>query len=798
MARAPGAEPGPCQRLWPAEMVGGGAWRLEEPGCPVPTSLPTLTRLLEQRLAPARQPEEPHVRRAFWEIILAAATRAWETVSGSLRDSARGGEIYEHLLSYLVLAAERLFLHYLRLMRSSRRRAVFTEQANLTRFRAQLALDCATYFDVAAVRQQLITEMKRPAARGLRRAESSRRATRGCRLGVTVSHLLRLTWPSTPSSWEKLMMDIKELEDIPSPDLSRVPRWLSVGRMQFPLSALRNLPCKAIRTPCPQPSRSDGCPGTQQPKAGSRSLPDLREGRQLLDELGLPRPPRRRSPVVLDCCREPEAAGSGSAALAVAEDLRWLTQQAARRELSEDLRLPPLLAVLTRRSQDDARLQRLRAQLRQEELAPPPRPTRPPAASLLARPSLAAKVAALQVPGRAFVDVVTLQGFAPLCSDLLGDPHTASADALDAGLCPGREVQEVYTELAKNLPSEQLRFDCEPLVQPSATDRDLFCSAASEAQEELVINAELSKTLPAVWHGSEAPAAPEPAPRNVPWKQRGSWHQWWKTTFGFDDYLKFISTAETDYLHVIFHLHGQASEEEEEPVAPPVCQEQREREPEQRAPRGSSGAEQFVPGLWKPGTLGEPGPPGETRLLQKRLERLWAVLHVSGREKLDMAIKYSCGAGYARLPAALEAWEAAASHIQERELLLAHLEALEETASDPNRFFELTPGSCETRAGEAWARRRLHAAIARRDAVLSAALRTIRAKFGDTVTFKGRPYLEKMRWDKVEMLYWLQQGRRAGLLDRDPRRQPEPAGRLPQLAPLGVTAPARLAGSSWS
>ncbi|XP_068779752.1 coiled-coil domain-containing protein 87 [Struthio camelus] len=809
MAQAPGAEPGPRQRLRSAEAAGGSARRPEEPGCPVPTSLPALTQLLEQRLAPARQPEEPRVRRAFWEIILAAATRAWEAAGSSPRHPARGraadGEIHRRLVSYLVLAAERLFLHYLRLMRRSRRRAVFTEQANLTRFCAQLALDCAAYFDVAAVRHQLVAEMKRPATRDLRSAESGRRGARGCRLGVTVSHLLRLTRPPAPSSREKLAMDIRELENIPSPDLSRVPRWLSAEQTGFPLSALRHLPCEAIRTPCPQPPSSEGHAGTERPKPGSRSVPDLREGRRLLDELGLPRPPRRLSPLVLARRREPEEAGSCLAALAVAEDLRWLTRRAAGQELSGDLQLPPLLAALTRRSQDDARLRHLRAQLRQEEPAAPlqPVPPQPPAAHPLALPGLGVKAAAPRVPRRAFVDAVTLQGFGPLCSDLLSDPHAALADALDAGLCPGREVQEVYAEMVKNLPGERLRFDREPLVEPWATDRDLFHSLASTtppgAREEPAINVELSKTLPAAWHGSEAPAAPAPAPRNVPWKQRGSWHEWWKATFVFDDYLKFVSTAETDYLHVIFHLRERAGEEE--PETPPVCPEQEQREKErtaqaaeQRAPRDGSGAEQFVPGLWKPGTSGEPGASRETRLLQKRLERLWAVLHVSGREKLDMAIKYSCGAGYARLPAALEAWEAAAGRIQERELLLAHLEVLEETASDPNRFFERKPGSSEARAGEARARRRLHAAIARRDAALSAALRTIRAKFGDTVTFKGRPYLEKMRWDKVEMLYWLQQGRRAGLPGRELWRRGERAGgRLP---PLGDEAPARLAGGS--
>ncbi|XP_064359299.1 coiled-coil domain-containing protein 87 [Dromaius novaehollandiae] len=647
MAQAPRAKPGP-------QPAGGGAQRPEEPGCPVPTSLPVPTRLLEQCLAPARQPEEPRVRRAFCDTILAA-------------------------------------------------------------------------------------------------------------------------------SRERLATDVRELGSIPSPDLSRVPHWLSAGGTRFPLSALRELPCEAIRTACPQPSCSDRRPGAERPEPGSCSLPDLREGRRLLDELGLPRPPRRLSPLALAPRGEPEAAGSLAA---VAEDLRRLTQRAVEREPGEDPRLPPLLAALTRRSQDDARLRRLRAQLRQDEPPPPPpaRP-RPPGTP---RPIPAARAAVLRVPGRASAAAVTLRGFAPLCGDLLRDPHAA---ALDAGLCPGAEVREVYAELRKILPGERLRFDREPLVQPSAADRDLSSAALPRAREELPINAELRTALPAARHGSEAPAAPG----NAPWKQRGSWQRCWKSAFGFDDYLKFVSTAETDYLHVIFSLRGRAGEEEEAAAATRVCREQRElppQEAEQRAPRGSSGAEPFEPGLWKPG---EPEPPRETGPLQRRLERLWAALRVPGQEKLAMAVKYGSGAGSALLPAALEAWEAAAGRIRERELLLARLEVLEAAASDPNRFFAREPGRRASRAGEARTRRRLHAAIARRDAALSAALRTIRARFGDTVTFRGRPYLEKMRWDKVEMLYWLQQRRRAGLLAGAPPPWREPAGRLP---PLGHEAPARLAGGS--
>ena len=36
----------------------------------------------------------------------------------------------------------------------------------------------------------------------------------------------------------------------------------------------------------------------------------------------------------------------------------------------------------------------------------------------------------------------------------------------------------------------------------------------------------------------------------------------------------------------------------------------------------------------------------------------------------------------------------------------------------------------------------------------------MRKNFSDTITFKGRPYEEKMKWDRIEMLYWLQEERK--------------------------------------
>lgn len=115
----------------------------------------------------------------------------------------------------------------------------------------------------------------------------------------------------------------------------------------------------------------------------------------------------------------------------------------------------------------------------------------------------------------------------------------------------------------------------------------------------------------------------------------------------------------------------------------------------------------------------------------------------------------------------MELWDEAAALIQHREQLLALLEGMELRTSHPNRFFQRRcrglPSSIAFR-GETKARRRLDAAVLRCEGQLQAVLRRLREEFGDVVRLKGRSYEEKLRWDRGEMLYRLQQGRRAAAM----------------------------------
>lgn len=111
---------------------------------------------------------------------------------------------------------------------------------------------------------------------------------------------------------------------------------------------------------------------------------------------------------------------------------------------------------------------------------------------------------------------------------------------------------------------------------------------------------------------------------------------------------------------------------------------------------------------------------------------------------------------------------------------------------------------------EANHREKLESQIAALDKVLSKTIHHISSSFSDTVTYKvrdplryrqsisfyrpclyiapfilpllqGRPYREKMRWDRTEMLYWLQQERRLQVLEKSVQGREGLPARLPPL-----------------
>ncbi|XP_053134410.1 coiled-coil domain-containing protein 87 [Hemicordylus capensis] len=804
---------------------------------PAPVSLATALQLVKGRMELG--PEWEHIsrqsQRVFQEIILAEVRRVWPDVQQSLYDpvfsAETNRELYQHLLTYICLVCQHLFLHYLCLMEYSHALHVFTDCANLTRFSAQLSLDCSNFLNVKSVRHRLVMEMKTlqsPQPEQSRKHITLEGQLRTCilggRLGFTISYFIMLLRPQVQTLRQKIAKDIKDLEDLPPLDLSKIKNFIQPTRRAAVFS--RRPSCAAITTPCQLYSDGEKTKAGRMRRAGSislkrtQSLPNMRVGQLLADELGIHLSLKPLSPDLLTRYTEPPE-DEQRGLMRLSEDLRRLVQGSVlksgqgRLELDEESELPPLIKALTLRKTNEVRqqqLERILNSLIQEEayerkrrntmiLAPA---THPQAATVNVKlhNRMVAKAADLQVSERVCLEAVAMNTCPPLYNHLLGEIDNAAIKALDANLSTGAEVKEIYQELMNTIPQDHLKFNLGHLMQHTATNIDLeSCFASSTLTRkkcEQVINEELSKILPA------GPFSPEEVldtitTPNLPFKKKSakkayaSWLRWWRSTFNTDDFLKYISTRESDYLQVIFHLYDCKEMEEEPPVDEVEIRKQVEvkREVLKKAGERQSKEGMYQPGKWNSSIVMVEGlgsfmdsdhRPEDLRTLQKRLERLWTVLHFSEQERLDMAIKYSSGDNYLLLPDMLKAWEMAAQSIQERELLLAELEAFEQIASDPNRLFKRAPRSFALRLKESGTRSRLYYELTHRDSELYLILNQIKMTFNDVVTFKGRPYLEKMEWDTVEMLYWLQQERRAKDLKKFIQRGSRPL-KLPSLIP---------------
>ena len=79
-------------------------------------------------------------------------------------------------------------------------------------------------------------------------------------------------------------------------------------------------------------------------------------------------------------------------------------------------------------------------------------------------------------------------------------------------------------------------------------------------------------------------------------------------------------------------------------------------------------------------------------------------------------------------------------------------------------FFVGPMGSSKMRMSESRRRTYLYNQLAILEKQITTQWNQIKADFGDTVTYNGRHYLDKMQFDKLEMLHYLQEERRLNYL----------------------------------
>lgn len=764
---------------------------------PLPVSRLTVTSLCRQvakRLASSGLTERmpPEGRQRFTKVILDELKCSWrEPPPEPSLSHLNNQRLRKRLLVYVLLSCEQLFLRYLHLLKTmSATSEVFTESATLTRLTASLAKDCTVFLTSPDVYRSLLADF-----RALLKAEQAKGGLYKLR-PVSPPGTLKL-WPQGTSVTQGPCCNLNLTYLI---QLSRQPEFLSEPESD-PMKELKSIPKLKRRKPLrllssAQKNRESGlsysqivypvAPISESPPIShlplcsqlqrGQSMPSLREGWKLADELGLPPlPPRPLTPLVLVTERKPELAGDP-----VTEDLKQMMKNMKlewTRSSPLDSGLALLLGAMTHRPAAAQCMEELQRMLKEEEASrqqgPKSRSPQPqPVTVTLKLKHSVVQAAGVQVSERKFLDSFHIKGTGVLYNHLAGELDPKLIEEMDTDRFVGNNIREVYKELMSRVSTDHFSFEQGPLIEPAANkDWSMFLTSAFIRQEkQYVINPKLAGLRPQRANISQ----PNPDRTSVTslqaskaWEKqanKSSWVNWRKIALSADDYFKYLTDQETDFLHVIFQMY-----EEEVPVEPmaPVKEPLKIQHP---PPLLKDEEPDFVPGEWDWNTvLGHrletkrinlQGEPYKIQSLQKRLERLWSMLEVPSKDRLDIVIKYSSNARLRQLPSLVSAWERALQPIQLREMLLGKLEWFERQASDPNRFFQKTGTGLSRFLEENQIRSHLHRKLKLLEAPLASLLEEIELIFGEPVTFKGRRYLDKMKHDKVEMLYWLQQRRR--------------------------------------
>ncbi|KAK2182071.1 hypothetical protein NP493_368g02075 [Ridgeia piscesae] len=917
-----------------------------------PKTLNKLAKLVRRRIVP--QLDSPYLnedeQKQLSAIIMGEVNSVWADFRNQVPDPflsvEENKELHRQITVHLVTVCEKLFQQYLTKVHILNKRGVFSGPANMSRLKAQLALDASRLLNIAIVRRHLLRKMK---GQEVDEWPASERSWREKHQGSVQ--------PSMTSSEHKFdLRQQKGLHKVASTtslqvEIEQMKASMPQLNAEKLMMIFHNLPEKVLQptsTGYLQQREKIGARAMLAKRQKSQSVPRLFHGETLLQELGVEDEELHGAASLNNLAQAPQAAKHLKvshrdhlnnlfqvplATVHLTKDL-WETPTMGRRErlaadlkslvrntcddgLNEDVQddedLPPLLQTIAQSQRHDGKRARLEKQMqalqeREErrikaETMVLKRPTHAQPTTV-ERPmpnKMVVRTNDVRVSERICLTNITLSPYATVYNDLVDEVDATTMKQMDSSLFLGDEISEVYKEIMKTVPKDHLDMENDVLVETPADSVNIAAAFASSSlskrREDRVINMALQQRSEPPWGGqaltdwvktpqnpprdkkgqplimprtprgdpsrtslclgnSEAPtekeiqAAMVEAMGEVMARSYTSWLSWWKNTVNSDDYMKYASAQDSDYLGVVFHFYDSADEDDNDAhTHTPSRQVTKQHQQEDKKKKMSAmwqTKNSYTPGEWNVqsvmlGGLGKdpelteheeaqqatPVPQDDKALskgtdpkmkvitkaekrlqsmygdtghetggthlqsecrrsvgqsmdttqtkkeiaslqqcLQERLEKVWKSLHMPDTHKLDMAIKYSGDTYHSLLEQAVDEWERVADLIQQRELLLTRLEKFERLASDPNRFFEKgLRGSAVARLDEAKTRSGLYKKIEVLDVEITKVLDYVKKTFEDVVTYQGRVYQDKMKWDRTEMLYWLQEERKQQLFN---------------------------------
>ncbi|CAI9578594.1 unnamed protein product [Staurois parvus] len=520
--------------------------------------------------------------------------------------SERKAALHRRLLGHIMIVSEQLFLHYLHKMDWSKSHSLFSDEANLTRCKAQLLLDCSKFFNVFSAQHHLIAEIKdlegnehdevtmEQTAQFSQHSDKKRLPYKIAKPPLTMEYFIRLGRPETAVQKVQRETDLMQIKNIQGLDLEKVYKLYPKSKDYSTFK--KNIHCEAVTTPCSFRHEEDQKTDEENGYAKctlikkSVSCPNLRIGDLLADELRIifKKYPSECPDILTISQTEVEGNPVSYDLRRLIGDAKLQSSNCVERQHSDE-EIPPLISAIgpgyknpAKRQKMEALLQSLNKKSEQpKEIEKTKTSSHPQTFTVDVqvpnRPLV--RRADIQASDRVFTHLTEIQKYPPIYNDFASEIESATVKKLDRNLYVGQELEEVYTELVKNLSTNHLRFDQDLEFEPYATKMDLSVCTASSTLTKKTNQRVINRDLDSLAANNECESVMQHIPTDKEASRVfNSWLVWWKSVVNTDDYMKYVSTQDLDYLKVIYHLYNSDSEDEEQArVALIKKQEERKR-----------------------------------------------------------------------------------------------------------------------------------------------------------------------------------------------------------------------------
>ncbi|XP_072097965.1 coiled-coil domain-containing protein 87-like [Mobula birostris] len=608
-----------------------------------PSSLADLYQLIQRRIAAKSEVKTVSVatQQELGGIILSDVKFLWKEFELYSHDGTltqmENQELSRRMTTHIITVCEQLFLHYLHMVNVVRQHSVFTDEANLSRLKVQLAHDCTKFLNMRAIKRQVSKEIKALRKSGETDDNISEQENAGKykpmiskstspEAPFTFKYLFNLSRPKRPPKPKKQTIegDLKEINDsIPQLDLMQLYNVIlheaesSGNHKPMEIVAVRNLNLQEQQNKevyVTKKMQLEHQVNVKNWKLSQTTKTGLSEQQNSCSFSST-----SHSNLLLGFCKERR--NEGNDPLSIADDLQNLLQISTVGQgvaTDPETTLPPLIEAITYDRSNEIKkykqqkmlkeLEEEEKELKQRVQPKGPKHVQPTIVNIRLSQKMMAQTADVRVSDRQFTDSVCLETYPAIYDHQHEEFDQEMVKAMDKNLYFGEELQEIYQDLLKMIPNDHLLFDEDPVIVPPAVDVDLAGCFPSDTLtgrvKERVINPEL-KLLDSDY-GTKRYLLIK---KEIEKRKVKSENQFQKVVpqqdlnINLNDYLTYVLTQGSDYLAVLYHFYENEDEKDEERRALFARELELKREEEMELSEIRLVKEEFVTGTWNINTI---------------------------------------------------------------------------------------------------------------------------------------------------------------------------------------------------